>query len=358
MKKTWIVIFVFVFAFGACTQNKKHQNMLIDGKVIGGEAAKVYLEDRIDQEFVVIDSAIVKGNTFNFISKLKSGHRYYFKLDQSQDRKAFFLDFGEMHIEFDIRDLQKSVLSGSVSEGLFNKYSEDTDDFEETKKQLYADYKKADAENNQLKMAEIDSLWESKEEEEKAYLLSWIKGNAESPVAAYLAERNSYKLELGELQRVYEGFGSAAVNSDYGKNTAKFIKILSSVQVGKMAPLFSMEGPDGENVKLEDFRGNYLLIDFWASWCRPCRLENPNVVKAYAQYHPKGFQILGVSHDTKKENWVKAIQDDGITWSQCSDLKGWSNRVGKLYAVRSIPHTVLLDPEGKIIAKDLRGEAL
>lgn len=128
-----------------------------------------------------------------------------------------------------------------------------------------------------------------------------------------------------------------------------------ALMVGGEAPDFSGQSPDGETIKLSDLRGKVVLIDFWASWCGPCRRENPNVVKMYNKYHDKGFEILGVSLDSSKERWVGAIEQDGLTWPHISDLKKWQSEYAALYGVRSIPHTVLLDAEGKIIARGLRG---
>jgi thiol-disulfide isomerase/thioredoxin len=119
-----------------------------------------------------------------------------------------------------------------------------------------------------------------------------------------------------------------------------------------------MNTPDGNPLSLQSLRGKVVLIDFWASWCGPCRRENPHVVAAYQQYHGKGFDVLGVSLDKTKDRWLAAIEKDGLIWHHVSDLKGWQNAAAQLYGVRSIPHTVLLDREGKIIARGLRGAAL
>ncbi|MCU0405053.1 MAG: AhpC/TSA family protein [Chitinophagaceae bacterium] len=127
---------------------------------------------------------------------------------------------------------------------------------------------------------------------------------------------------------------------------------------GQVAPDFAQEDPDGKPVSLKDFRGKYVLVDFWASWCGPCRQENPNVVQAYKKYKNKNFTVLGVSLDRDKPRWLQAISDDQLTWPHVSDLKFWQNEVAKLYKVSSIPQNYLLDPEGRIIGKNLRGAAL
>ncbi|MEL7119736.1 MAG: TlpA disulfide reductase family protein, partial [Bacteroidota bacterium] len=128
--------------------------------------------------------------------------------------------------------------------------------------------------------------------------------------------------------------------------------------IGGVAPDFSQNTPKGEAMKLSDLRGKVVLVDFWASWCGPCRRENPNVVRLYNQYKEQGFDILGVSLDRDKSRWLGAIEKDGLTWNHVSDLKGWQNAVAKMYNVSSIPQTLLIDQEGRILAKNLRGPAL
>ena len=133
---------------------------------------------------------------------------------------------------------------------------------------------------------------------------------------------------------------------------------LRSFAIGAEAPTFSGENPQGETIALESLRGKVVLIDFWASWCGPCRRENPNVVRVYDAYKDRGFEILGVSLDRNRDRWVKAIADDRLTWPQISDLRGWQSAVARQYGVSSIPQTVLLDAEGRILARNLRGAAL
>jgi len=138
----------------------------------------------------------------------------------------------------------------------------------------------------------------------------------------------------------------------------KSVDASAAFTIGGEAPNFSQETPEGEQLSLRDLRGKVLLIDFWASWCGPCRRENPNVVRMYQKYKDQGFEILGVSLDSNRDRWLGAIAADGLTWYQVSDLKGWQNAVAKQYGVSAIPHTVLLDAEGRIIARNLRGATL
>jgi len=159
-------------------------------------------------------------------------------------------------------------------------------------------------------------------------------------------------------------FGDLFIHK-YKNPKADYIVMLESqlenaraLQDGGIAPDFTAKTPEGEELSLSDLKGQYVLIDFWASWCGPCRKENPNVVKLYEKYHEKGFEILGVSLDNNKSRWLAAIEKDGLEWPHISDLKGWQSGPAKIYGVRSIPSTVLLDKEGKIIVRNLRAHQL
>ncbi len=133
---------------------------------------------------------------------------------------------------------------------------------------------------------------------------------------------------------------------------------LAKLAVGVEAPDFSMPTPEGDTVSLSDYRGGYVLIDFWAAWCKPCREENPNIVAAYNKFHEDGFEILGVSLDRKREDWLKAIEDDNLEWTQVSELQYWQSPIVQEYKISGIPFSLLIGPDGKIVAKNLRGEKL
>jgi peroxiredoxin len=167
---------------------------------------------------------------------------------------------------------------------------------------------------------------------------------AKSPLLSNYAKRYIEKYKLTEPAAVAQ--------------VEQLLKMSSSFIPGGPAPDFTMNERDGHPVSLSDFRGKVMLVDFWASWCGPCRRENPHVVELYNHYHDKGFDVLGVSLDRTAEPWLQAIEKDGLVWHHVSDLQGWGNAAAKLYGVTSIPHTVLIDKEGNIIARNLRGDQL
>jgi len=191
------------------------------------------------------------------------------------------------------------------------------------------------------------------------FIKNFVKEHPTSIVSAYVTEEQlAPQIDEVELEAIVNKFPPEISSSEYVVKLKEKIEDQKRISVGIIAPDFTMNDPEGKPIQLSSLRGQVVLLDFWASWCMPCRQENPNVVKLYQQYHSKGFEILGVSLDRAKENWLKAIQEDKLTWLHVSDLKFWQCAAAKLYAVTVIPQSILIDKDGKIIAKGLRGEAM
>lgn len=198
--------------------------------------------------------------------------------------------------------------------------------------------------------------------EQKAdQMKSFVTENSNSPVAAdIISEIGGSTPDVVLLESQYEGLGADAKKSGPGKALALKISALKQTAEGSMAPQFTLPDTSGNNISLSSFRGKYVLVDFWASWCVPCRMENPHVLKAYNAFKDRNFTVVGVSLDkaTARKAWLKAVKDDKLPWTQVCDLTGTEPSVASLYNVNSIPSNFLLSPEGKVIAKNLRGDAL
>ena len=191
--------------------------------------------------------------------------------------------------------------------------------------------------------------------------LQFIQENPDSYMSLFtLIRLAGQQINVAEIRPVYNKLSAEVRSMPPAKRFEEAMDKSIHTAIGVLAPDFSQPDTTGQTIKLSDFRGKYVLLDFWASWCIPCRAENPNVKKAYEQYKNKNFTVLGVSLDrpNARASWLAAIKADGLTWPQVSDLKFWNNEAAVLYGLKSIPQNFLIDPQGKIIAKDLRGKAL
>jgi thiol-disulfide isomerase/thioredoxin len=189
--------------------------------------------------------------------------------------------------------------------------------------------------------------------------LAFIQKNPASPVSLYFVKQTlGLDMDAAKAGPMFQLLSSALQNSNAGKELAASIEVGRKSMIGTAATDFTQPSPEGTGIALSSFKGKYVLVDFWASWCGPCRAESPNLVKAYEQYKSKGFEIYSVSLDEDKSKWLKAIKDDKYTWPQAGDLKGWDNAAAVVYGVSGIPFNFLVDSNGVIVARNLRGEDL
>lgn len=188
--------------------------------------------------------------------------------------------------------------------------------------------------------------------------VAFVQYHPEALASVFVLMNEIHNISPDQLQMLMGSLTDNVKRSRFWQLAENTIRMTAATAIGSEAPAFTLTDVSGKAVSLASFRGRYVLVDFWASWCGPCRAENPNVVKAYRKYRDKNFTVLGVSLDNSKKSWINAIRQDGLSWTQVSDLQGWNNSVAKLYHVNSIPSNFLIDPSGKIIAKNLRGSAL
>jgi thiol-disulfide isomerase/thioredoxin len=208
---------------------------------------------------------------------------------------------------------------------------------------------------------ELSGLSASKEEDKKKaeeIVLANVSKNKSEKERSILVNWNSRFLSKDKILELYNGFSEEIKASSYGVQIKNAALTKYTLKVGDMLPLFSQKDSKGNILKSSDLKGKYVLIDFWASWCVPCRKDNPNLVSAYQKYREKSFDILGVSLDKDSASWLTAIKIDGLTWQHVSDLQGWENEVSSMFNIKSVPSNILIDKEGKIIALNLRGEEL
>jgi peroxiredoxin len=267
-----------------------------------------------------------------------------------------FLEPGSINIEH-VDSFSNTTITGSAANAEFAKLKSKTAPLEAKMQALGGEYRTADAAGK----ARIEEEYNALEGTMKEAYLAAFNANPSSPLALFLLQNYlPNDIDADKAEPLYKKLSAKAQASAQGKAMKAGIDAARMTGIGKIAPEFTQNDTLDKPVQLASFRGKYVLVDFWASWCGPCRAENPNVVKAFNAYKDKGFTVLGVSLDQPgaKEKWLKAIHDDGLTWTHVSDLQFWNNAAAKAYGIRSIPQNFLLDPQGKIVGKNLRGEAL
>jgi peroxiredoxin len=317
------------------------------------------LQKRVDAPLVTIDSALLSDGKFSFKGTVDYPEVYYLTIPATKSSVPFFIETAQIIVNIRTKDINKSKISGSKSQAEYDGYLDNLDQFNARVKESYEMYNTAKEIGDEVKAQYYDSVITVLDEQRSGFSKNFVLKNTSSWVSPYIVYRNSYTYEMEDLEQALNAFDTILSHSIYTKFMQDYLTTLKRTAVGNPYVAFAMPDSSGMEIPLSQYTGkSYLLVDFWASWCSPCRAENPNLVRLYRKYHEKGFDIFGVSFDTKRERWLKAIKDDSLTWTHVSDLQGWENKAGKLYGIRSIPANVLLDTNGTIIARNLQGENL
>lgn len=365
MKAKHLSIIALVVLFAACSQenNKEGTGKFdIQGTISGNVEGEVSLGKFVDREFQAHYTDQITAEGFRFEDSLDYPELFYINLKEVEGYQPLFVEPGEIKIELivDSTGLADLKVEGSTSHAIYNEYVAVMDSFNQQSGYIYEElYQPAREQDDAVKMAKADSMFDELDKAQKNFLIEFAIQHNESVVSPYIIYRRAYFFDLSELDSVTSGFSEKISETEYVERLNERIATLKRVDIGQPFVDFAMTNPEGDTIKLSSEVGDgYLLVDFWASWCGPCRRENPNVVAVYQDYHEKGFDVFGVSLDTKMDKWLEAIEADNLTWTHVSDLQGWDNAAADLYGVRSIPHSVLIGPDGKIVAKNLREEAL
>ena len=364
MKKyTQLLLAIMSLAiFSACNNEVKtpEDTYQINGKIADANEGYIFIKARGDKGMITLDSALITEGEFNMIGQIADNSYAYIVSDAFKGGIPIFIENTTINVVINKDSIADTQISGTKAQELYDNSKQEMASYDDIWQGFYyntfrymTDEEKAKNENY------LNTIYDSAQVLKKEYVSNFIKDNADNYACAQMILEQEQALGEDIMLESYNSLSNTALKSLPGKQLTKRINIIKRTAIGQQLIDFSMNDTEGNPVKLsEASKGKYLLVDFWAAWCSPCRAENPNVLANYNKYKTKGFDVLGVSFDEKKENWLKAVKDDALPWLQISDLKGWDNAAGKLYGIRSIPQNILIDPEGKIIAKNLRGEAL
>jgi peroxiredoxin len=353
------VLAILVIALATFSCQTAKDEFLIKGSIAGIDKGKIYLQQIIDGQPKSIDSTDLVDGKFTFKGKMETPNMRILRLNKQDYFAQFFLDNAKVTIEAKKDSLRRTKITGSPTHDIFKIYIAEMEKLNKDVIALQEKYRnamqtgKTDVADN----AKID--YQAMMDNNKVYTKNFVKEHSSSVVAAYITlAQLSNQIDAAELDSITSKFPPEISKSEYVIQLKKMIQDFKKTDIGAVAPDFTLNTPEGKPFQLSSLKGKVVLVDFWASWCAPCRQENPNVVKLYQQFHSKGFEILGVSLDKNKEDWINAIKTDKLDWNQVSDLQYWQSAVALLYSVNSIPQSFLLDKDGKIVAKGLRGDDL
>ncbi|HSJ66334.1 MAG TPA: TlpA disulfide reductase family protein [Anditalea sp.] len=354
----WIGL-VFIGAV-ACAQQEKgfDGSVVIRGDLDNHPEGYVVLSQYKDNTTEVIDTLEVGNNgKFEYTLSLESPGFYDLSLmNQEQVRLALYDQ--DVKVKYDFSKDEKPSISGSKDTDELKKVDQLAVDYQEEINQLNSEYYEAMNSKDQDKIKNIQERAMGLESAQAGKVKAVINDMDGSFSALAAIGMLNPRTDFQFLDSLIIALDERYPNTKTIVNVKQQLDEMRALSVGQPAPEISLPNPDGQTVNLSDLRGNYVLIDFWAAWCKPCREENPNVVRLYNKYNDKGFEVFGVSLDRTREAWLRGIEEDGLVWTQVSDLQYFNSAAADTYQINAIPATYLIDPDGKIIAKDLRGSRL
>ena len=365
LSKFYLMRYIYITLVLALLSSCNNDNsFVINGTIDVIDDTKVYIlqADQNNQPFIK-DSTSVKSSQFSFKGISATPEISYIQVEGVNGYVLAILETGEITADIDKNNISKSIVSGTISNDDFVKYKLETKSLVDNMNSIASSAQDAIMNGDVETAKELEKDYNKKEREVLLYEWDFIIDNLDSYMSALLLEvfMVENKVNKDSIIDVYESFSNRIKVSGVGKNIASLLSQYEDpIEVGEIAPDFTAPGIDGSNITLSKITESnaVTLLDFWAAWCRPCRVENPNLVRLYKKYNQNGFDIIGVSLDRTKEQWEQAIEDDNLLWTQVSNLSFWNDPVARRYSIRAIPQSYLIDNTGTVIGKNLRGNDL
>lgn len=357
--KTFFSLIVLVLVMSCNTSTSKLQATVEEVP----DGTKVYLSQLGSQNMQVgIDTTEVQNNTFEFDLKEQGQAINLIQIEGLNGNLIFINDANQIEMDVDESNLRKTEIKAGKHNRLLKDYIDLITQFSKNADSIRNHYQTLAQGGNEEAYLDMQLDMKELEQKSKEASVEFIKTNTHSIVGmmALSDVMNSKMIPLNQMKSIYDEFDDEVKDTPLGKMIGQNIATIGATDIGAEAPKFAGPTPEGKELALEDAMGKVTLIDFWASWCKPCRIENPNIVSVYNDYKDKGFAVVGVSLDkpNSRDAWLKAIEEDQLDWNHISNLQHWQDPIARKYNIRAIPAAFLIDENGIIIGKDLRGDAL
>jgi peroxiredoxin len=372
MKKI-LLLLAITFVAVSCKNNGEYT---ISGTIDGMKTGTVFLETQTENGMGVtaIDTVKIEDGKFEFKGKAIEPSIHFIQVETLQGKVPLILEGGSIKITVDKDSIFKSKMGGTYNNDEFYTFNSDLGKLQKKAQAKIMKFQmdnvekmnEAQKNNDTLTVNSLRKEYQALKAESTDYMNNYPKTHPKSFISVLLVENmlNNPELKLAETEKIFNALDESLKKSKAGKKVTEAIATIKNQEKAlqnkpnEPAPAFEAKNPDGKTVSLKESLGKVTIIDFWASWCKPCRMENPNVVALYNELHAKGLNIIGVSLDEDAAKWKDAIKKDQLTWTQVSNLKGWEDPIAVLYNVKQIPATFILDAQGNIVAKDLSGASL
>jgi len=353
---------LFLLFLSSCGSSDNQFELIGNADVSDGTMIYVLQADQNNQPYIK-DSTSVESNSFKFKGVSSTPQISYIQVEGVNGYVLAILENGDIKADIFKDSISKSRVYGTKSNDDFIKYKSETKSLVDVMNNISSDAQNAIMNGDVVTAMELEKEYNSKEREVMLYEWDFIVDNLDSYMSALLLEvfMIENKVNKDSIIDVYESFSNRIKVSDVGKNIADLLSQFEDpIEVGEIAPDFTAPSIDGPDITLSNLLidNKVTLLDFWAAWCRPCRIENPNLVRLHKKYKDDGFDIIGVSLDRTREQWEQAVIDDNLPWTQVSNLNFWNDPVARRYSIRAIPQSYLLNKDGLVMGKNLRGQEL